>query len=503
MKEELYNNMLFDEKVLVELENHIKQEKYEEYVSRAGKYPSFNIISEKPVFAEGNYLIQDVPKSKIDSRISAFQQYDRVCYDHVGASYWVLDKIAKENAHVKHSLHVIASSCASTVPLFQITDRNNKQSRKISDLTELLMFPNLNEHGYSLLYKTFKSLAKVGNAYWQVIKQKNGDIHSLYYLPANTLRAVPFINSDNGQLEFCYIQTNYLTNKVDKVYFQDEIIHFKMPNENSIVYGESQLVALFKDISFDEEAKNYIISWFQEAFSGGQIFKQPNSSKDVVRRNRQEMSEKFTGTNNAGRAMILEGDMALVYDGNKARDIDFSNLKNISKENIYTCLSVPLSLAGIRVKEGSGNAEIINSEEKAMIRNTIQHYCKIVYETINLRLFRYILDNKNLTIKAGVTQLFNNSTSQTLVANASKYCGTSINENREMIGLPPVQDAQNNDRYNSPIIATNNGLAPLEAVFDQIEGNPATAFAPNRSPLDKQQTPTLAISHETGKNQLT
>jgi len=490
--------MLFDERMLEELRNEVTSNI--ETVSRSGAYPSFDIISEKPAFAEGSRYIPDSSKADLSKKAPVSQQFDQICYDHVGASFWILKKLSTDNPYVKHASHIIASSCASTVPLFQISHKNNKKEKLVNDLTDLLSYPNMNEFGYSIIYKTVKSLANYGNAFWQVIKKLNGDIHSIYFLPANTLRVIPFINTENGQLEFCYTQTNIMTNKIDRVYFQEEIIHFKQPNPDSILYGVSEMVALFKDISFDEEAKNYIISWFQESFTGGQIFKMANSSKDVVKRNRQEMQEKYTGTSNAGRVMVLEGDMALVYDGNKVRDIDFSGLKSISRDTIYTCYGVPLSVAGVRAKEGSGNAEVISSEEQAFIRNTLNHYLKIIYDTINLKLFRFIMQTRDLTIKSGVTGMFNNKNSQNTVANASKYCGTSVNENRELVGLPPIQDPENSDYFDKPIIATNNGIAPFITVFDQLSNN---IQASPETLLKGQVTPTVNISQEKGKIGLT
>lgn len=487
---------------VISAENNQDKDLYVGFVSKESNYPSNEKIEERPIYANNRFYVPEAKKDPQNSFLQTFQGYNKIAYDHIGASYWILEKLSRESAYIKHALHIASASCASTTPLFQIIHNNNKMSSLRDELTDLLLHPNRYDYGYSMIYKTVFSIMSYGNSYWQVIKKKNGDIHSIYFLPSNTIRVIPFINTDTGILENCYIQMDQYLQRVEKVYFDDEIIHFKNPNKDSILYGVSDIVSLFKDISFDEESKNWLISWFQESFSGGTIFKMPNSNKDVVKRNRQEMVEKYTGSSNAGRIMVLEGDMAMVYDGNKAREIDLKELRNISRDTVYTCFGIPLSIAGVRSKEGSGNAEIINSEEKAMLRNTVNHYLNIVYKTLDIQLFRNILNRRDLSIKSGVTNMFTNVNASTIITTGSKYCGNSINENREIAGLPPIQDSTK-DYYDQPIIATNNGIAPLEAVFGLVEGSIIPdSNNQSREALNGQVTPTLQNSTEKGQIKL-
>lgn len=429
---------------------------------------NFSMIDERPIHLNNQIEITSSFKDNFDSR-ATWNKFDRMFIDNIGASHYILEQLARKNNWVKWALHVASHASASTIPLFQITNIKGNNINKIKEINKKLRFPNLNETGYELFYKTFHSLKQYGNAYWQVIKTRDGkNIHSIYYIPSSSIRPVPFINKQNGQLEFAYVQLNSYYNKIDRVYFQDEIIHFKVPNPDNIVYGVSSLVPLFKDIMFDEEGKNWIVSWFQKSFNAGMIFKMPNSSKDVVKRNRDEMREKFSGTENAGRTMVVEGDMALLYDGNKARDINLSELKEISRDDILTCMGVPLSVAGVRTKSGSGNAEIVASEDLAMLRNTVSFLHQIVFETLNLRLFGYILKNNDMEIKSGVNQYFSLKNAESLVTTASKFAGTTINENRKMVGLAEIVEGENLDFYNTPLVSTNNGILPLPDLFKQF-----------------------------------
>lgn len=465
--------MLFDESILNHLMNESKHSSDEtEYISREN-FPLFTVASDKPVFAQ-NDQIKESYKTQSDVQKNIALNIDRLLLDCVGSSLYLLQKLYKDNNHVNLAANVTAAAVAATTPLFHIKSKSNNQT-EVNRMTELLMFPNLNETGYELFYKTALSLSVYANAYWHVIKKRGGGIHSIYFIPPTTMRAVPFINKKNNLMEFVYFQMDGFTNKVKRVFFQEEIIHFKMPNPESIVYGFSQLVPLLYDLSFDQEAKKWVTSWLQKTFNGGMIFKMENATKEQVKRNRQEVKEKFEGSENAGRTLITEGGLTLVYDGNKARDLDLSTLKNISRDAIINCMKVPLSSAGIRSNSGTINSELIDSENIAMLRNAVMPIHRAIYDKLNSSLFKFILKSNDLSIKEGANSSFNLSNIESIVKTASQFGGNSINENRALMNLPEKDinefkdKIDNQDYYNVPIIATNNGMLPLKDLFKSFQ----------------------------------
>lgn len=454
----------------------------QEIVSRGDKYPSFDVISEQPIVANDYNQVTKIKKTQ--SGISAnSKRHVENLFDNVGASYYILHKLYKENSWIYLASNTIASASASCNPLFKIKSQSDKKNI-VGDLSDLLQFPNFNETGYNLFYKTYLALAKYGNAFWQVIKKKNGQLHSIHFIPTHQMRAIPFINEQTNNLEFYYCQMHEYTQNVQRVFFEEDIIHFKLPNDDSIVNGLSPQVPLFKDVTFDLEAKKWINSWFQKTFTGGMILEMKNSTKEVVKRNRQEIREKFEGSENAGRTLILEGDMSLVYDGNKVRDFNLSTMKQISRDDILTAYGVPLSIAGVRSDIGQGNAEVISSEEQAFARNTLSKYQSVVFNTLNLKLFRRIMKNNDLSITHGANTTFSLKNASDIVKTASQYCGTTLNENRETLGLPTVETSFGDtkvEQFNKPLVATNNSIVPLPDLFDSFANqqlNPKT-------PIDK------------------
>lgn len=462
-------NNAFDETLLSNLDNPNFD------VSRELRYPSFSYVDSRPIYSN-NYVATNSNQQDLKKAENTVENLSR---DVVGASFYILDRLFKENNWVSHSLKTNANAIVGSNPLFKIKTKASQKTTK-SKYQQLFEAPNAFTTGFELFNQTALSLEHYGNAYWQVIKKVNGDPHSIYFIPAHMIRVIPYIDKNTNQVNYVYAQVNGINRNVDKYYLSDEIIHFKMPNHLGQIYGLSKLVPLFRDITFDIEAKNYINSWFTKAFSGGMIFKMENSTREVVNRNRTEMREKFEGASNAGRNLILEGDMQMVYDGNKARDINLGGLKQISRDDILACLGTPLSLAGVRSDIGQANAEVIASEEKTMLRNTVLPTQRIIFDTINLRFFKAMMQEESVSISAGANSSFVSKNAESIVKTMSQFGGATVNENREMLGFATVDDQEN---FDQPLVATNNGIVKMDALFTSFEqggkqGN-ATVQAPS------------------------
>ena len=62
---------------------------------------------------------------------------------------------------------------------------------------------------------------------------------------------------------------------------------------------------------------------------------------------RTDLTQRFKGSENAGRTMILEGDFDYKEMGLSPKEMDFSNMKNLSARDIALTFGVPAQLVGI------------------------------------------------------------------------------------------------------------------------------------------------------------
>lgn len=455
--------------------NSLKNDEFEEEVER--NMTNVDIISNSPAYSSGIMRLPELNRNKDTLNQNSYSHLLYVYQESVGASFGILKRLYKDNNWCYLAVNTIATTVSSTMPLFKIKNSNGKKIGRANEFRKLFKSPNRNENTYQLINKTVMSLAKFGNAFWFIQKKRGRGYvpNAIHHIPTELIRVMPYINASTKETEFAYIQINKYTQNAERVYLDDEMIHFKLPNDESPIYGLAPAVPIFKDFSFDLNAKNWINNWFEDTFSAGIILKVENSSKEVVKRNRSELKEKYSGARNAGKTMILEGDANIVYDGNKLKDMDFSKLKTISRDDIINTYGVALSVAGLRSDRGNSNAEVIDSEEKATLRNTVLRYQNVIKQEINHKFFHYIMEEDDIEFDFGTNSTFTSKNAIELVKASSQFAGTTINENRETLGYSSNDEQEMIEYYSTPLVATNNGVLPLQTLFDNFKngGNQA------------------------------
>jgi phage portal protein BeeE len=129
-----------------------------------------------------------------------FNNYSSVV-DFTTNEFYILKELHRKNNWVAHSCHVVATNVVNTEPFFTLSsEKEVRDKTALAKLEKVLLKPNRNETWHTLSYKTVYSLFLLGNAYWQIIRTRNGDIHSIYSVPADTIRPIPYIDKQTGVL---------------------------------------------------------------------------------------------------------------------------------------------------------------------------------------------------------------------------------------------------------------------------------------------------------------
>lgn len=408
------------------------------------------------------------PDNAIESTMEEMVKGTGHHIDYTTTSFYILEKLYNDNENVKQACRTYANSASMCSPHFLF--ENNKKARNnslIESLTSLLNKPNRNESWLQLVRKTYISLVLFGNSYWQIRRNKSNGVYGIYSVPAQSIRPIPYIDELTGDLRYVYCQLNSyngISYKVTKVFTDEEIIVFKTDNPFSSVYGISEFAPLFKNLTFDINKKTYLNNYLKNSYSGGMIFEIKDTDAEIVERNREELTEMLSGVDNAGRNMILEGNIRLVSDGNKAKDFPLTELGEINRDTIMTCAGVPLTMAGIRSEHGKLNAELVESEEQVFLRN-IETLQSILFDSINNQLFNNILSIKDIEIKAGVNRHFSLKRAESMVETLLKV-GCTVDEARKYLGVSKMQDSNYGEMM---IIGTNNGVIPFETFVENLQ----------------------------------
>ena len=143
---------------------------------------------------------------------------------------------------------------------------------------------------------------------------------------------------------------------VDQATGDSRIKHIKMFNPLDDYYGMSPIQASSVDIDQHNLANKHNVNLLQNGArpSGAVIFKPKDETGGNVQLSENQRSQlqsdinsRFSGTNNAGKPMLLEGDFDWKEMGLSPKDMDFIQLKNMSAKDIALVYGVPSQLIGI------------------------------------------------------------------------------------------------------------------------------------------------------------
>jgi len=143
---------------------------------------------------------------------------------------------------------------------------------------------------------------------------------------------------------------------VDQATGGSKVKHIKMFNPLDDYYGMSPMQASSVDIDQHNLANKHNVNLLQNGArpSGAVIFNPKDETGghvqlSDVQRNQlmNDVNQRFSGTGNAGKPMLLEGDFEWKEMGLSPKDMDFIQLKNMSAKDIALVYGVPSQLIGI------------------------------------------------------------------------------------------------------------------------------------------------------------
>ena len=135
-----------------------------------------------------------------------------------------------------------------------------------------------------------------------------------------------------------------------------EVKHMKMWHPLDDHYGLSPMAAAAVDIDqYNLAGKHNVNLLFNGARPSGAVIFKPQDESGMPtylsESQRQQLltdlKNRFSGTNNTGRPLLLEGDFDWKEMGLTPKDMDFLNLRHLSAKDIALCFGVPSQLIGV------------------------------------------------------------------------------------------------------------------------------------------------------------
>jgi HK97 family phage portal protein len=379
----------------------------------------------------------------------------------------------EENAVVYKCVNEIATGAASVQ--FNVFDEEIKLDNH--PLINLLERPNPLQAGNEFFQSLYSYLLLSGNSYVLRTGPENQPPKELHLLRPDRIKIEPSNTTIPKSYQYELSGEVVAKYPVDSETGASEIKHFKMWNPTDDYYGLSPIRAASVDIDQHNYAAKHNVNLLMNGArpSGAIVFRprdEAGMNVQLTESQRQQLISdlelRFQGTNNSGRAMLLEGDFDWKEMGLSPKDMDFLQLKNMSARDIAMCFGVPSQLVGIPDAQTYSN---VQEARLSLYEETIIPLIRRVESDLNEYLAPYY--GERLRIEYDIDsipamaerrrKIYEN------VTIAVREGIISRNEARDRLGLEPITGGDE--------VYINANLFPLgepeESSLDDKEPNPS------------------------------
>jgi HK97 family phage portal protein len=316
-------------------------------------------------------------------------------------------------------------------------------------LIDLLNRPNPLQSYSEFFNSLFGYVLLSGNAYILKVGAETGTPQELHQLRPDRI----VIKGSGNQIPDRY---QYVLNgKVHQQYEVDQengfsdLKHIKLWNPLDDYYGLSPMSAAAVEVDQFNMASKHNVNLLNNGArpSGAIVFKPQDDSGfavNLTESQRQQLltdlNNRFSGTANAGRPLLLEGDFDWREMGLSPKDMDFLNLKHMSATDIAMCFGVPSQLVGVPDAQTYAN---VAEARLALYEETIIPHLRKLSSDLNEWLVPMFDERLRLEFDIDAIPALSERRRKIYenVTSAVREGIMTRNEAREIIGLQPVDGA--------------------------------------------------------------
>ncbi len=350
-----------------------------------------------------------------------------------------------QNAIVYRCVNEIAKG-ASAVPFIL---KNGDQIIEQHPLLDLLARPNPLQSYTEFFSSLYSYVLLSGNAYVLKVGNDGGAPRELHQLRPDRIEIKGGGNPIPEKYEYVINGRLQDTYYVDQENGYSELKHIKLWNPLDDYYGCSPLSAASMQVDQHNMASKHNVNLLNNGArpSGAVVFKPKDESGFAVNLSESQrqqlltdLNNRFSGSANAGRPMLLEGDFDWKEMGLSPKDMDFLNLKHMSATNIAMCFGVPSQLVGVPDAQTYAN---VSEARLALYEETIIPYLRKIESDLNEWLVPMYGDNYYLEFDIDSIPALSERRRKIYenVTTAVREGVMTRNEAREKIGLEPIDGA--------------------------------------------------------------
>lgn len=336
-----------------------------------------------------------------------------------------------DQAWVYACIRIIQSKAAG-VPLRMYKREGDDFSEiKNHPIQQLIESANPFMNGYDLLESTHGFIDLVGNAYWLLDVFVNGKPTEIYPLNPRCIK----IKTDKSKGIVGY-EYSIMPGKVEETFLPEEILHFKTWNPLDDFYGLAPLSAARDSSDMMMYSDQYNKNFFKNgAEPGGFIISDQSIDEDSKKRIATVWKKIHQGVRKAHSVAILDGGLKFQATSSKNNEMQFVELKKMTREDVLSVYQIPPIMLGIE-------ASYANAKEQRQIfwKDCIIPRLRKVESVLNERLVKPT--DKSVILKfdlSGIDELAEDADSRSRSDSLNVSAGImTINEIRKFKNMPDV-----------------------------------------------------------------
>ncbi len=345
------------------------------------------------------------------------------------------EQISHYNHWVYAAVRAIAAKVASTeLGIYLRLESDQPDAHDVREVTDpshplvrLMEEVNPLQTRYGLWESTVMFLELTGNAYWYVAENRMGVPAEIWLIPSQYMRVVP----DSRQFisgYICRCEGSEIT------FDRREIVHLKYANPRSPYYGRGPLQAAATSVDTHEKLKK--AEW--AAFSHGLMSDLAIESDQplapaTIERLRTQLSQKYSGPDNAGRPLVLESGLKAKPISLSPREMAFLQSARMTRDEILGIFGVPAAVAGLSEDVNRATAE---SMDVIFARYCIEPKLRLIEGQLNQDLATRFDTRLFCRFHSVIPE---DRAENRADREANLRLGvTTINEERRKLGKPPV-----------------------------------------------------------------
>ena len=330
------------------------------------------------------------------------------------------------------SLRIATATSEVKWRLYKGTERSERSQIATHPILTLLDFANEFQTGQEIIELTQLHMDLAGKAYWYLPRNRLGVPVEIWIIPPHLMKIVP---SEKGFI------AGYVYQGEEKVPFnKNEIIRFPMPDPinpyGGIGYAQPAAVELDSEIYAGRWNRNF---FYNSARADAVLSTEDSLTEEQYEQLRQQWSTRHEGVSRAHKIAILEGGLKYQQIQVSQKDMDFSNLRKQTRENLLFTFGMPLSVMGISENVNRANAE---AGDYTFARWLIKPRLTRIKNKLNEQLLPMFPQAKGVEIDFDEVVPETIDQKKDLAESGVKAGWMTINEARKMNGLDPVSGGE-------------------------------------------------------------